>query len=79
MSESRNTPVMFSREEARLIRDMMGTQGSQVACPCCGESLTVEGPVAGGGSQGSVFEVKCDPCHRIAIITEAPGHRRPEA
>ena len=79
MSQSGNTPVTFSSEEVRLIRDMMGTPRARVACPLCGETLMLVGPITSEGTVGPTLEVTCRPCHRSAIITEAPGPRRPEA
>ena len=79
MSEPSDTPVTFSREEVRQIRDLMATPRARVACPLCGETLLLVGPLADVGSQGPLYEVTCRPCHRSAIITEAPGLRRPEA
>jgi hypothetical protein len=77
MSASNHTPVTFSREEAQQIRDLMGTPHARVSCPLCGEKLELQGPIAGDGTMGPIFQVSCRPCHRSAIITEAPGTRRP--
>jgi hypothetical protein len=77
MSHSRQTPVTFTREETRQIRDLMGTSNARILCPRCAEKLEVEGPIAGEGTLGPMFQVGCRPCHRSAIITETPGARRP--
>lgn len=75
MSLSGNTPVTFTRDEARRIREMMGTRHEPVLCPRCGVKLVLVGPIAGDGSMGPMFEVTCRPCHRSAIVTETPGTR----
>lgn len=78
MPRPRGTPVTFTREHARQIREAMGKSRTGVACPQCGEMLTVSEPVSREGSLGVSFEVRCEPCQRVAIITEVPGTRRPE-
>ena len=78
MSERRNTSVPFSREETRLIRDMMATPRGQLACPHCGETLLLVGPITAEGTTGPTCEVTCWPCRRSAIITDVPGIPRPE-
>ena len=47
--------------------------------PCsfrCDAALEIQGPIAGGGTMGPMFQVRCAPCNRSAIITETPGTRR---
>ncbi len=78
MSRPRETPVTFTHEEARKIRESMGRTLTHVDCPRCGNVLTIGDPMAREGSMGKSFEVRCEPCHRAAIITEVPGTRRPE-
>jgi ribosomal protein S27E len=68
----RYTPVMFSRKEIGQIRELIATPRARVACPVCGETLLLAGPIA-GDSIGPTFEVMCRPCHRTAIITDVPG------
>ena len=77
MRNMRETPVTFTNEEAKLIRDAMGRQSVSVSCPRCGKALAIGERLAREGSLGSSFEVRCKPCHRVAIITEVPGTRRP--
>ena len=79
MPKFRETPVTFTRQEAREIREAMGGSLTRVDCPCCGNVLIISDPINRGGSVGATFEVRCDPCHRVAIITEVPGTRRPES
>ncbi len=78
MSDQRNTPMTFSRDEMRLIRDMMATPRARLACPLCGETLLLIGPIIGDGTWGRMFEVTCKPCSRTSVITEAAGTSRPE-
>ena len=71
----RKTPVTFTHEEAREIREAMGKSLTRVDCPRCGKALTISAPIDRGGSVGVTFEVLCGPCRRIAIIAEVPGTR----
>jgi predicted RNA-binding Zn-ribbon protein involved in translation (DUF1610 family) len=66
-----HTPVVFSREEVREIREALET-GAEASCPHCGRALIVHGPVARGGTQGPVWRVRCEECRRVASITEVP-------
>ena len=78
MPKFRETPVTFTRQEAREIREAMGGSLTRVDCPCCGNVLIISDPINREGSVGATFEVRCEPCHRVAVITEVPGTRRPE-
>jgi ribosomal protein S27E len=77
--ESRNTPMTFSREEIRQIRSLMNTPDARVACPLCGETLVIVGPIVCDNSLGPTLEVMCEPCHRTTIVTDSPGAHGPEA
>ena len=79
MSEPSDTPVTFSREEVRQIRRLICTPRAQVGCPLCGKTLLLVGPIKSEGTVGATYEVTCRPCHRSAIITDAPWLRGPEA
>ena len=79
MSRPRETPVTFTHESARKIREALGKPHTGVACPQCGAMLKISDPMTREGSLGMAFEVRCEPCHRVAIITEVPGTRRPES
>lgn len=78
MPRPRETPVTFTHQEASKIREAMGQMPTGADCPRCGNVLRISDPMAREGSMGESFEVRCDPCHRVAIITEVPGTRRPE-
>ena len=78
MSRPRETPVTFNHEDAKKIREALGESRVGAVCPQCGEVLNISEPVSREGSLGISFEVRCEPCHRVAIITEVPGTRRPE-
>ena len=75
MPKFRKTPVTFTVQEAREIRAAMGKSLIRVNCPRCGNMLTISNPIDRGGSVGASFEVCCEPCHRIAVVTEVPGTR----
>jgi hypothetical protein len=77
MSHFSKTPVTFTRDEARKIRELLGTPDARIACPRCNETLELKGPIAGDGKLSPIYQVSCTPCHRSAIITETPGSRRP--
>ena len=70
--------MTFTHEDARKIRDALGKSRFGAVCPQCGAALNISDPVSREGSLGVSFEVRCEPCHRVAIITEVPGSRRPE-
>jgi hypothetical protein len=70
-----HTPAVFSREEVHGIREALGT-GAKAQCPHCRSALVVHGPVAGGGTQGPVWQVRCEGCRRVAMIREVSGSRR---
>jgi len=72
MAEASNTPVIFSRDELRHIRQLMKTPRARVYCPRCGETLVMAGPIVGEGAERRCYELVCRPCHRSAVITEAP-------
>lgn len=58
MSESRDTPVTFSREEVRQIRDLMGTPHARVASSSVrgkgGRSCGMRVPIRGARRSVSV-------------------------
>jgi len=62
------TPVTFSREELRVIRESFGKGKTLAVCPLCGGLLKVVGP-AGGGMELTVWQVECEPCRRVALIS----------
>ena len=76
MTKYRETPVTFTHEEARAIREAMGKSLVSVECPRCGTQMKVSDPMKREGSMGVSYEVSCGPCHRVAIITEVPGTRQ---
>lgn len=78
MPDQHDTPVTFSRAEMREIRKAVG-EDEVVHCPHCATTLTIRGPIAGGGTQGPVWHIECEACHRAAFLTEVPGSRRPGA
>ena len=79
MIERSGTPVTFSPQQARRIREMLGGSQLEAQCPLCGGALKLRGPIEGGGSLGPVWRVDCEPCHRTAFITEVPHTREPRS
>ena len=76
MSQSRDTPVTYSREEAVQIRSIVGDASVPLVCPRCSGQLRIGYPIAAGGTVHPVWEVRCQKCHRAAYATEvAEGHR----
>ena len=70
MAEHSNTPVTFSREEMRKIREMLKTADKPAACPRCEEKLKVDGPIADRGPLDGSFLVRCQTCRRSAFISK---------
>jgi hypothetical protein len=66
-----DTPVAFSRDEAHGIREALKA-GARPVCPLCGGALTVTGPLARDGAEGSAWQVRCRPC-RPAMFIPVPG------
>jgi hypothetical protein len=62
------TPVTFSREELRVIRESFGKGKTPPVCPLCGGLLKVVGP-AGGDEGPTVWQVECERCRRAAFIS----------
>ncbi len=52
-AESRQTPLHYSPDDARRIRQMIATPGEKLVCPQCDEELTTGLPIAGGGTGSS--------------------------
>ncbi len=77
MSDTRNTPVTYSREEALQIRTIVGDASKALVCPLCGGELKIGHPIAGGGTVNPVWEVRCVVCHRSAYATEIAEQYRP--
>ena len=70
MSENKDTPVMYAREEAAQIRDMLVGSEDPPVCPRCNEELSVTGPVSAGETVRPVYHVVCRPCRRHAAIRD---------
>jgi len=72
VSENKDTPVMYAREEAAQIREMLAQADATPACPRCDGELNVSGPVSAGEAVGPVYHVVCKPCRRHAAIRDMP-------
>jgi DNA-directed RNA polymerase subunit RPC12/RpoP len=68
--ERHDTPVTFSPDEAQKIRRTLAAADMELRCPRCGSDLVIRGPVGGGGSDRSVWEVRCPPCLRSLYISD---------
>ena len=77
MTENKDTPVMYARDESAQIREMLAKPGTPLLCPRCKEELRVSGPVSAGDSVGPVYHVVCKPCRRHAAIRDVPGDHKP--
>ncbi len=62
------TPVTFSREDLRTIRESFGSGGTPPVCPLCGGLLKVVGP-AGSADGPTVWQIECEPCRRAAFLS----------
>lgn len=79
MSDTRDTPVTYSREEAQLIRGIVADASKALKCPLCAGELQIGYPIAGGGTVHPVWEVRCQDCHRAAYATEIADQHRPSS
>lgn len=70
MSENKDTPVMYAKDETARVREMLAKGDSPPLCPRCGEELRVSGPVSAGEKVGPVYHVVCKPCRRHAAIRD---------
>jgi transcription elongation factor Elf1 len=75
VSENKDTPVMFAKEEASQIREMLAESATPLVCPRCNEMLRVSGPVSAGENVGLVYHVVCTPCRRHAAVRDVPVDR----
>ena len=69
MSGFEKTPVSYSREELKQIREMLANELS-VRCPNCGAELQSGGVYDARDSQQDVWALVCDPCNRMAILRD---------
>ncbi len=58
----------FSPEERYTIRRSVAEDHSSVPCPRCHKTLESGPPVAGGGSIGEVWVVRCEDCQRQMVV-----------
>lgn len=77
MTEENGKSQSFSRDETKLIRDMLGTGDIPQNCPRCDNKLQIQGPVAGGGSIGFVWRAECHTCELATFVAESMA-RPPE-
>ncbi len=77
-----DTPVTFSREEVREIREILG-KDLPLQCPHCGSGLQVRGPVAGGGTQvrfgtpGAMRAIEEGSSRRFLVVVNLKNQSRP--
>jgi ribosomal protein L32 len=70
MSTSDDTPVTYSQDETRRIHTMLDMPKDPVLCPQCGEPMRIGNPCV--TERGRVFQLRCKPCHRTAVIRNDP-------
>jgi hypothetical protein len=76
LREQSNTPVPFSHEEVRCIREVLSTSDIHPTCPLCDGKLKITGPEGGGSAMPTVWRVECPPCNRAAIFADLPRDHR---
>jgi ribosomal protein L37AE/L43A len=72
-----DTPTVYSREEAKQIREMVKASKDPPTCPRCDEPLTI-GPAAlhqVGGKEYTVRALTCPVCRRLLSIRDKPEQR----
>jgi len=69
MSDYGKTPVSYTREELRQIRDMLSNK-LPIRCPECGGELESGGVYDARDSQQDVWALVCSPCNRMAILRD---------
>ncbi len=79
VSDTRDTPVTYSRDEAQRIRAIVSDASRALECPLCQGKLKIGYPIAGGGTVHPVWEVRCQDCHRAAYATEIADQHRPSS
>jgi hypothetical protein len=70
---------MYSDTELVQIQDLMSRPRAQVACPRCGKTFLMVGPIGCFGPIHPKFGVICKHRNVCAFITEVPGTRWSEA
>ena len=73
-----DTPVTFSPDEAHEIRRTLAAADTEIRCPRCGSDLVIRGPVGAGGSDRSIWEVRCPPCHRSLYLSDPRESQHPK-
>ena len=71
---SDDTPTVFSREEAKQIREMISTSKEPPRCPRCDEELEI-GPAAlhqVRGEQYTIRALTCPVCRRLLSTKQMP-------
>ena len=68
MTTPSETPVTFTRDEAKRIRALLKTLPNRVYCPRCGDTLTLSEPGPSERDGHVAYEVICEPCRRAALI-----------
>lgn len=84
MPQQSTSPVTFSPEESREIRERLSSREESPLCPRCGSTLRVDcvevrkriklipftSVVTVAGTRWHAW---CQPCHRAAVLNELPG------
>jgi hypothetical protein len=67
-----STHTPFSPEEIQTIQRVMREGATKIPCPRCGAPLASGMPVAGGGTVGFFWLLRCDACQRGLTARDLP-------
>lgn len=73
--DDRVTFAPYSPEEAGRLREAVRAGVEPLVCPRCGGRVTSGPPIAGGGTVGSFWLLRCDACQRGVTLSDLPGPR----
>ena len=70
--QKRSGHTPFSREEIEAIQGVMREGKATIPCPRCGTPLASGMPVAGGGTVGFFWLLRCDACQKGLSAKDLP-------
>ena len=69
------TPVSYSKDEIRRLRNMMSAD-TLLECPRCGEMLIDVSEIDSPSNQVGLFVMNCHSCNRMAFLPEEKFENR---